>query len=415
MSRCKNNAVKKLKRTIEQSVDILVEKFPLHLNQEQINLARNLQMEAAKVWNATCNIHRTVYGRHHYWLKEGAIKSLLKGKYDIHSQSVQAVVETYFECCERTAELHKQGGTAWKYPYRRKRFFTVTWKESAITHMGRTLRLSNGRGAEPLMVKLPERLAGAVIHQAQLVWRRNQYWLHVTVEKPALTKVRGDVTAAIDPGEVHAITITEGNDALVISGRLLRSLNRLRNKELCKYQRAISKTKKGSRKRRRLLVKKYRFLNWIERRIEHILHNISTNAVRWCMERNVKTVYIGNPEGVRKKDCGKKHNQRISQWAFGKLRDMLEYKLKRHGIELIPVDERGTSGTCPVCGEYTKQTGRVYRCGNASCGFTGIHRDVLGASGILDKSVNGGFTNGRKLPLMVDYLRPMVLAPQRVA
>ncbi len=118
---------------------------------------------------------------------------------------------------------------------------------------------------------------------------------------------------------------------------------------------------------------------------------------------------------MRKKDCGKKHNQRMGQWAFGKLRDLLAYKLKRHGMELVAVDERGTSGTCPVCGEYTGQTGRVYRCGNASCGFTGIHRDVLGASGILDRALHGSFTRYRKLPGKVEYLRPQVLAPKRAA
>ncbi|NHM28795.1 IS200/IS605 family element transposase accessory protein TnpB [Desulfofundulus sp. TPOSR] len=416
MSRCKNNAVKELKaHSLEQAADVLVEKFPLYLNPEQTLLARNLQMEAAKIWNAACNIHRTIYGRYGYWLNEGAIKALLKGKYGLHSQSVQAVVETYFECCERTRELHLQGHTEWKYPYRRKRFFTVTWKKAAITHKGRILKLSNGWGREPLMVKLPQRLASTAILQAQLVWHRNQYWLHVTVEKPALLKVQGDVCAAIDPGEVHALTITDGDDALVISGRLLRSLNRLRNKVLRQLQRAISKTKEGSRKRRKLLAKKYRFLNWIERRIEHILHAISANAVRWCLGRSVKTVYIGNPEGVRERDCGRHHNQRMGQWALGKLRDLLAYKLKRHGTELIQVDERGTSGTCPVCGEYTRQTGRVYRCGNASCGFTGIHRDVLGASGILDKALYGSFTRGRRLPGKVEYLRPQVLAPKRAA
>jgi putative transposase len=174
MSRCKNNAVKKLNsRPTEQPVDILVEKFPLHLTPKQINLARNLQMEAAKVWNTACTVHRTVYTKHHCWLGEGAMKAFVKGKYGIHSQSAQAVVETYFECCERTKELREQGNTEWKYPYRRKRFFTVTWKEPAITHIERILRLSNGRGREPLIVKLPERLAGAVVHQAQLVWHRN--------------------------------------------------------------------------------------------------------------------------------------------------------------------------------------------------------------------------------------------------
>lgn len=97
------------------------------------------------------------------------------------------------------------------------------------------------------------------------------------------------------------------------------------------------------------------------------------------------------------------------EWPFGKLRGMLEYKLKRLGVKLVKVDERGTSGACPVCAEYTKQNGRIYKCSH--CGFTGAHRDVIGASGILDKSANGGFTKGRRLPEQVVYSRPKVLTP----
>jgi putative transposase len=162
------------------------------------------------------------------------MKAFVKGKYGIHSQSIQPVVETYFEACERTKALHEQGHTKWRYPYRKKHFFTVTWKPLGIVHKKRILTLSNGRGRQPLKLRLPKRLSGAVIKLVQLVWHRNQYWLHVTVEKPALQKVRGNVTAAIDPGEVHAVTITDSNQALVISGRLLRSLHRLRNKVLRK-------------------------------------------------------------------------------------------------------------------------------------------------------------------------------------
>jgi putative transposase len=36
---------------------------------------------------------------------------------------------------------------------------------------------------------------------------------------------------------------------------------------------------------------------------------------------------------------------------------------------------------------------------------------VIGASGILDKSVNGKFTRDRRLPERVEYSRPKVLAP----
>jgi putative transposase len=271
------------------------------------------------------------------------------------------------------------------------------------------LRLSNGRGKPPLKIKLPARLKGLVIKQVQLVWRRNGYWLHIAVVKPALEKVQGDAVAAVDPGEVHALTLTDGREALVISGRQLRSLHRLRNKTLRKFQKALSRCKKGSNRWRKILEAKYRFLNWIEAQISHIEHAITKMATDWCLQHGVKKVYIGDPQGVRERDCGRYHNQRMSQWSFGHLRDLLEYKLKRHGITLEKIEERGTSGTCPVCGHYTKQSGRMFRCGN--CGFSGVHRDVVGASGILDLAVHGRFTEGRNLPEKVVYLRPVVLAP----
>jgi len=338
------------------------------------------------------------------------MKEFVKGRFKVHSQSVQAIVELYFECCERTKKLREKGETDWRYPHRKKYFFTVTWKELGITIDGAFLRLSNGRAQQELKIKLPVRLRGIEIRHVQLVWHRNQYWLHVVVEKPFLSKVQGGNNAAIDPGEIHAIAMSNGKEAVVISGRLLRSLHRLRNKKLRWFQRAISRTKKGSRRRRKLLDAKYRFLNNIDRRIEHILHAISAEAVRWCVDRKITTVYVGDPSGVREKNCGRKHNQRMSQWTFGRLRRLLEYKLKRYGIKLVPVDERGTSGTCPVCTQYTKQSGRTYKCGIKDCGFTGAHRDVVGSSGILDKAVNGGFTKGRVLPSKVEYSRPRVLA-----
>jgi putative transposase len=406
LSKCKNNRKKKAS---PENVDILVAKFPLRLTPERIDLVRRLQREAARVWNTVCSVHRVIYGRYHLWLDEGAMKSFVAGGYGIHSQSVQAIVETYFECCERTRELREDGQTDWRYPYRKKYFFSITWKPLGITHEGGVLTLSNGRGRESLILDLPERLSQSVIKLVQIVWHRNGYWLPVAIEKPALKKVQGGVTAAIDPGEAHAVTITDGDQALVISGRLLRSLQRLRNKTLRKFQRAISRTRKGSKKRRKLLDAKYRFLNNIELRIEHARHMISAQVATWCSEHNISKAYIGDPSGVREKDCGRKHNQRMSQWPFGELRRMLEYKLKRLGVKLVKIEERGTSGTCPKCAEYTKQTGRIYRCGR--CGFTGAHRDVIGASGILDKSVNGKFTRDRRLPERVEYSRPKVLAP----
>ncbi|MGB9846450.1 MAG: RNA-guided endonuclease TnpB family protein, partial [Desulfotomaculales bacterium] len=225
MSRLKKNANKK-KEAPKEKPDLLVEKFPVDLG-IFAEFARQLQKEAAMVWNTVCTLHRTLFFRSHAWLSEAGMDAFVKGRFNLlHSQSVQAVVSAYYEAWERTKELREEGYTDWKYPYRKKRFFTVTWKEQAIKHKGTYLKLSNRRGVKSLELRLPEHLKDAVIHQVQLVWHRNGYWLHVTVEKPALKKVQGDVYAAADPGEVHALTLTDGEEALVISGRLLRSLAR---------------------------------------------------------------------------------------------------------------------------------------------------------------------------------------------
>ncbi|SMB99562.1 putative transposase [Thermanaeromonas toyohensis ToBE] len=408
MSWLKNSTLAK-KGITKPEGDVLVEKIPLRLKPEEEVLAREIQRESARVWNTVMTIHRLFWLRYGIWIDEAMMKEFLKGRFEVHSQDVQAIVETYYECWERTKKLHKEGHTEWRYPWRLKRYFTPTWKVTGITAEDGYLRLSNGWKKPPLKVKLPERLKGLKIKQVQLVWRRNGYWLHIAVVKPALEKVQGDIVAAADPGEVHALTLTDGKEALVISGGHLRSLHRLRNKTLRKFQKALSRCKKGSNRWRKLLEAKYRFLNWVEAQISHVEHAITKMAVDWCVERGMKKVYIGDPQGVRKQDCGRYHNQRMHQWDFGRLRDFLGYKLNRHGIALEQIKEGSTSGTCPVCGHYTKQSGRVFRCGN--CGFSGVHRDVVGASGILDLAVNGRFTEGRDLPRKVVYLRPSVLAP----
>jgi putative transposase len=87
VGKCKNNQSKKSK---SKGIDILVNKFPVYLTPEQTSLARTLQREAAKVWNTTCTVHRTIYIKHYCWLDEGAMKAFVKGKYGVHSQSAQA-------------------------------------------------------------------------------------------------------------------------------------------------------------------------------------------------------------------------------------------------------------------------------------------------------------------------------------
>jgi putative transposase len=99
LSKLKNNVGKAKRKRRQRTGDPLVAKFPLRLTPDQVTIARTLQMEAAKVWNrgtrpegGSCFIHRLIYAAYHIWLGEAAMKDFVKGRFKIHSQSVQAIV-----------------------------------------------------------------------------------------------------------------------------------------------------------------------------------------------------------------------------------------------------------------------------------------------------------------------------------
>ncbi|MBE3588818.1 MAG: IS200/IS605 family element transposase accessory protein TnpB [Thermoanaerobacteraceae bacterium] len=390
---------------------VMTEKILLRLDKDQVKISGDVRREAARCWNAIVNIHRTIFNRYGIWLTGGQLKEFFKGRFQLHSQSVQALVELYEETCRRTKDLKKNGETSWRYPWRKKHYFTVTWKNAAISFRNNRICLSNGRGREPLEFKLPARIDPAAVRQAQLVWKGTCYWLHLSVEKPVPEQVTGFRVAGADPGEVHSVALTDGSECLVISGRLLRSWWRLQNKELGKYQRKLSRLKKGSRRWRKLTRKKRKFLEQMRRRKEHLLHTITARAAEWCFERGVKTLYIGNPLNVTKKNYGRRHNQRMHQWTFGQMFNLLKYKLAARGIEMVLVGEENTSSTCPSCGAKGTLRGRTFHC--PECGFS-CHRDVVGGLNIRSVGLHGEIRAGQEAVPKTTYLRPAVLAARAV-
>ena len=101
-----------------------------------------------------------------------------------------------------------------------------------------------------------------------------------------------------------------------------------------------------------------------------------TKAVHFCLKANVSKVFIGNPDGVRKKSTGRKHNQRLAGWEYGKDIDYLTYKSKQAGIKSFKGSKKGTSRHCPKCGLRKNRKGRWWKC--TQCTFE-VHRDIVGA------------------------------------
>jgi putative transposase len=130
-------------------------------------------------------------------------------------------------------------------------------------------------------------------------------------------------------------------------------------------------------------------------------HKGTRQVIDFCQANEVSDPYIGDPDGVRKTPCGRKHNQRMSQWEYGKDIKYLDHKSEHAGISSFSGPELGTSSRCPKCGHQHKPRDRNWVC--KACGFSG-HRDLVGSINMHEIA----FQNNATFPVSNDvtYLRP---------
>src|SRR6266851_5617142 len=99
---------------------------------------------------------------------------------------------------------------------------------------------------------------------------------------------------------------------------------------------------------------------------------------------------VGDPEGICKREASRRQNLRLRNWGRTHLIGALKDKAQMAGIEVVEVDERGTSSTCLLCRKRVpKPRGRTFHC--RFCGFSG-HRDLVGAANIA--ASGGGVIRG---------------------
>ncbi len=369
---------------------------------------------SAQVWNECLGLAKEHFQQIGQWIDRGTLHFATKAKYPIHSQSIQAVYEKYLDARENAHKARVLGYSQIRYPYKEKQHFNTKWKKDGfrIGENGKielSLGLFGSKRQKPIVVRIKD-LPPGKIKEIELIYDRGLQ-LAIAYDDGQCTKPNNNQgIAAIDLGEIHTIaSVCDNGQGVIITGRKIRSLKRLRNKKLKELQKKLAKCQKGSRH-----WKKYRqALNYIlgksDAQLTDALHKTTRKFVDWCLENKVKEVAVGNVEGVQRQTSPKKkqnkhkrshkHNQKMSQWQFGRITTYLQYKLAAEGINLQKVDESYTTQTCPVCGRRKKTSSRNYSC---ACGYR-EHRDIHGAKNILSKHKYGEF---REISLIKQtYLR----------
>lgn len=347
---------------------------------------KQVSRTAGRVYSKTVSLIRKTHEKKGFWLSKGSVKKYLRLKgYPLHSQTVQALIEGYYDALKSYFALRKNGDENANPPFRTSKYHSVPFKQSAIKVENGRIRLSLGKGRKPLWFDLPK-VPKWYIRKAEICWDKAQrlYYLVLTCESEDEVKTsRHKKTVAIDAGEIHPITFTDGKTTTIYNGRLIRSIKRYREKLKARFQRMLSRCEKYSNRWWKLVKSENKQLQKLNNKIKDARHKMTRHFANGCKKDEVGTVVIGDLTGIRDNiDYSKKSNQKLHQWEFAFFKRLLKYKLLEFGIELVDLDERNTTKTCPNCGKFNSPKGRVYKCTN--CGLV-AHRDNIGCNNILNK------------------------------
>ena len=346
----------------------------------RVNIGKTAQLdelarECGKLYSQTVTSFWRTVRKKGIWL---APKHLMRWHTSdkLHAHTADACVQAFFASLKSWRERRKSDPDAHP-PRRRRYYFRIEYKSTAIRLKDGKLTLSNGRGNAPLMLDWSWELPKTVV----IHWTGTQYEAIATYkqEAPQVT-VTSDKVAGIDLGEIHMAVSHDGKQTIILNGRLLRAKRQYQNKLKAKLSAKIDVKKKGSRRRKQLIRSKQKQLTKIKQQIKDIEHKQTTHFISTLQASGVQTVVIGDVRDIRQDlDVGTKTNQKLHQWSHGSIRHQLTYKAERRGMRVALPEERYTSQTCPCCGKRSKPRGRVYRC--VKCGFT-FHRDGVGAINI---------------------------------
>jgi putative transposase len=77
-------------------------------------------------------IAKEYYKQHGKWMSKTELQKLTKGKYPIHSQSIQAVVHKYIWARDSTKKAREQGIPTVRYLYKQKKNFNTKWAKNGF-------------------------------------------------------------------------------------------------------------------------------------------------------------------------------------------------------------------------------------------------------------------------------------------
>jgi len=164
----------------------------LNPNRRTREYCQFLQQESARVWNRAKNFFWRTYRKKGIWLSSNSLQKFNRSdqlhdgeQFYLNSQSIQSVAQQFTDNIKSAHQVRKENPNI-RYPYKNKRYFRVLWKGTgnapSAKVKGRNIILNNGRGNQPLNLRLPRTLANCQPRTVELFWRNGCYWLSLVIK-----------------------------------------------------------------------------------------------------------------------------------------------------------------------------------------------------------------------------------------
>jgi putative transposase len=337
--------------------------------------------EAARLWADLVERHHRIRRLHWTWPSKARWQQWAKGRYPgLSAQSVQQIIGEFCEAVNATRHLRQNGHPEARYPWKKMRYRDVVYTNQDARIRGGRLILPKGR-------LLPGRLMEVRLCLGRVI-------LICEVEEAPRPQQR---VIAVDLGVNTLIAATDGQCALLISGREAKATLQRRNKNLAAMSKKQAHKRVGSRRWKRLQRRKAKTLDKDRRRMNDLVHKATRQVANAFPGA---TCYVGEPFNHAAQKMDGVGAQQVGQAANAKIIQQLDYKT----AGAIQVDEGYTSQTCPSCG-HRQRCKRLYRCKN--CGIV-APRDVVGSTNILSVGRTGAIQQGVALPADIQYRYPLV-------
>lgn len=371
--------------------------IPVKCSKEELHILFQYNRLSAQVWNLCLELDKKYKEENKKHISNNDLQKQTKKCIELPAKCIHHVVHKYLfarDSMFKSIKAKHKNSNKVKLPYRTKKYFTTGWDYQSIkTDYNKGLiqlvrpkiKTENGIKRQE-SIKCYSKNLPQNIKEVELIWRNKLYLAIKYLDNTEYQQIQSNNTSAIDLGEIHAITSIDNNgNAIIITGRKLRSIKYLRNKNQARIYEKMSKCTKGSKQYKKYIRSLEKLRIKTENHIKDGVHKVSKHYLDYCLNNNINTVYYGDLDSCTR-NTRKKHvtntnvRQKLSQWNYGLLMQILENKLKQYGIKLIKVKEYYTSKTCPECGCLNKPKKRNYKC---DCGYT-QHRDIVGSINILN-------------------------------